>query len=69
MLFQNFQVLQQPHLKVKIAEGFTNLYGEQRFTKKYKKYYHSPLDNYALMLYNEKVKKKIICNFAYSSLC
>ena len=25
------QVLQQPHLKVEIAEGFTNLYGEQRF--------------------------------------
>ena len=25
------QVLQQPHLKVKIAGGFTNLYGEQRF--------------------------------------
>ena len=24
------QVLQQPHLKVEIAEGFTNLYGEQR---------------------------------------
>ena len=25
------QVLQQPHLKVEIAGGFTNLYGEQRF--------------------------------------
>ena len=26
------QVLQQPHLKVKIAEGFTNLYREQRLS-------------------------------------
>ena len=32
------QVLQQPHLKVEIAEGFTNLYGEQRFYIKFLTY-------------------------------